>query len=405
MKKISIIAMLLLGGLLFVACEADRDSNPVMNLTQQQQPITLNSPAFASGTYDLANTEYIELTCTAPNYGFPATTTYIVQLSIDADMSDPSELTSPFSNNRMLVPGNEVAIATTKQLMTKQGKKQDEFPILTPVYLRIRAYINGVVGSETMSNIIKLNEVKSHFALPDVEVPNPFYVNGTYCGNEWEKAMPTVPAYGNPSTQWRIVWVDDKGLAVSPVKGEPSYAEDMITVSYSVSTAGFMVTPDGKVTATTPGWYLMIIDGTIDNDKREMTLNFRFDEANVWLIGTSIINPSEGIVKDADADHPEWVTCWTEDRLRNEKEQFVKFSTPTTMDGEFVSPQLTSPVDGDGGTRAYVKVKTMDWWKSEFFVFDKKIIYRGTGGDQERVNGDVGKRVYLKFLDDTGELK
>jgi len=106
-----------------------------------------------------------------------------------------------------------------------------------------------------------------------------------------------------------------------------------------------------------------------------------------------------------DAEHPEWVTCWSEERLRNEKEQYVKFSTPTEMKGEFVSPELSSPVSGDGGTRAYVKVKTLDWWKSEFFVFDKKIVYRGNGGDQERVNGNVGQRVHLNFLDDTGELK
>lgn len=405
MKKFSIMASLLMGALLFTACDADRDDNPVMDLTQAPQPITLNSPIFASGTYDLANTEALQLTCTQPDYGFPATTTYVVQLSLDEDMSAPNELTTTYSSNKMEVPGKELAIATTKQLMNKQNKKQDDFPIETPVYLRVRAYISGVTNSETLSNIIKLNKVRTAFALPDVEVPNPFYVNGTYSDNSWEKAMPTVPAYGNESTQWRIVWIDDKGIKVSPTKSEANYTEDMITPIYTSSSAGFTVTPDGQIIAKTPGWYLMIIDGTINNEKRELSLSFRFDEAVVWLIGTSILNAEAGIVKESDAEHPEWVTCWTEDRLRNEKEEYVKFSTPAEMNGQFVSPALTSPVDGDGGTRAYVKVKTMDWWKSEFFVFDKKIVYRGTGGDQERVNGSVGQKVYLNFKDDTGELK
>ena len=38
-------------------------------------------------------------------------------------------------------------------------------------------------------------------------------------------------------------------------------------------------------------------------------------------------------------------------------------------------------------------------------VFEKKIVYRGNGGDQERVDGAVGQRVYFKFSDDTGSLK
>ncbi len=403
MKKFSIMASLLLGALLFTACETDRDDNPVINLTQEQQPITLNSPTFANGIYDLANTEAMILTCSAPDYGFPATTTYVVQLSVDEDMSNPNELTTTYSTNKMSVPGKEVAIATTKQLMTKQNKKQTEFPMEVTVYLRIRAYINDVKGTETYSNIVKLNKVKTAFALPDVEVPNPFYVNGIYADNDWEKAMPTVPAYGNPNTQWRIVWIDNDGIKVSPSKKDADYAEDMITPYYTTVTAGFTVTPDGTIIANTPGWYLMIIDGTIDNDKRELSLSFRFDEATVWLIGTSIINAE---AKDANGD-PAPITsdnCWSE-TLRDTHAQYVKFSTPTEMKGEFVSPELTSPVDGDGGTRAYVKVKTMEWWKSEFFVFDKKIVYRGGGGDQERVNGNVGQKVYLNFLDDTGELK
>ena len=401
------MALLVLGGLIFASCEADRDSNPVIDLSRSQDPrpqdpITLNSPAFASGTYDLATTDFLELTCSAPSYGYAATT-YVVQLSVDEDMSEPSELTTTYSLNKMNVPGKEIAIATTKQLMSKKGTKQEEFPVEAPVYLRIRAYVNGVKGTETMSNIVKLNKVRTSFALPNVEVPNPFYVNGTYCENDWTKAMPTVPANGTPTTQWRIVWVDDKGIKVSPTKGEASYTEDMITVSYKATTPGFTAKDDGTVTASTPGWYLMIIDGVVDNDQRTMALSFRFDEAAIWLIGTSIVNPN---AVDVNGD-PAPITsdnCWSEN-LRDTHTPYVKFTIPTDMKGEFVSPELTSAVEGDGGTRVYVKVKTMEWWKSEFMVFDENIVYRGTGGDQERVNGTVGQKIHLNFLEDKGKLK
>jgi hypothetical protein len=72
MKKLNIMASLLMGTLLFAACDADRDDNPVIDLSKPQAPITLNTPTFACGTYDLQNTDTITLTCTAPGYGFPA---------------------------------------------------------------------------------------------------------------------------------------------------------------------------------------------------------------------------------------------------------------------------------------------------------------------------------------------
>ena len=50
MKKLNIMASLLMGALLFTACDADRDDNPVIDLSQPQAPITLNIPTFASST-------------------------------------------------------------------------------------------------------------------------------------------------------------------------------------------------------------------------------------------------------------------------------------------------------------------------------------------------------------------
>ena len=179
MKKLSILFPILACAFFMVACEADRDDNPVIDLSQAQQPIKLNTPTFANSTYDLAYTDSMTLMCTAPNYGFPATTTYVVQLSIDEDMSNPSELTTTYHQNRMVVAGKEVAMATTKQLINKRGLKQEDFPIETAAYLRIRAYIAGTPETETFSNIVKLNKVKTKFALPDVEMPDSLFVMTT----------------------------------------------------------------------------------------------------------------------------------------------------------------------------------------------------------------------------------
>ena len=82
MKKLSIFSALLVGAFLFAACDADRDDNPVLDLTKTQDPITMNTPTFAGGFYDLQNTDTIFFACTAPNYGFPATVTYALEVSI-----------------------------------------------------------------------------------------------------------------------------------------------------------------------------------------------------------------------------------------------------------------------------------------------------------------------------------
>lgn len=398
MKRLNILGSLMMGALLFTACQTDRDDNPRIDLSKAQEPITLNTPAFASGTYDLDNTTSIQFNCTQPNYGFPATVTYAVQLSVDADMTDPIELSTTYSLNQMDVNGKDLAIATTKQLMTKQGKKQDEFPVETPLYVRIRAFISGVEGTETLSNIVKLDHVKTKFALPDVEVPNPFYVCGNFTANDWEKSVGTAAVNGAPESQWRITWIDGDGVKVSPVMGEANYDDDMIETTYVCKADGFKVSEEGEVTATTPGWYVMLIDGKVDNDKRTMELTFSFYEPELWLIGPSIINEAVGITKD---------NCWNEAELRSNFEQYVKISTPTTMDGEFVSPALTSTTtDGDGGSRAYVKIKNYEWWKTEFFIYDKKIVYRGNGGEVRPYTcGNVGQTVHFNFSDDTGELK
>ena len=46
-----------------------------------------------------------------------------------------------------------------------------------------------------------------------------------------------------------------------------------------------------------------------------------------------------------------------------------------------------------------------DWWQSEFIFFGDAIAYRGTGGDQERVNAGAGQVVSLNFTTGKAALK
>lgn len=80
----------------------------------------------------------------------------------------------------------------------------------------------------------------------------------------------------------------------------------------------------------------------------------------------------------------------------------AKFEVPATADGEFVSPAFVAADE----IRAYVSMpQVSDWWRAEFMVFDGKIEYRGNGGDQDRVSGQVGQKLYLNFGAGTGSIK
>ena len=90
MKKISNILLAVTFALpLFTACETDNDSNPILN---EPDTFTLNTPAYAANNvYDLKNAQSVELTCSQPDYGFPAATTYTVQASFEQDFIEATD--------------------------------------------------------------------------------------------------------------------------------------------------------------------------------------------------------------------------------------------------------------------------------------------------------------------------
>jgi hypothetical protein len=122
------------------------------------------------------------------------------------------------------------------------------------------------------------------------------------------------------------------------------------------------------------GWYLLVVDRDAHT--------FKAYTPEVYLIGDAIGSWDERV-----ASH--------------------KFSTPSTKDGEFVSPALLN----DKGVRIYVDmpeiVGTDNWWKAEFGVAANGTIqYRGNSGtDGSSYTSGAGKKVYLNFTTDKGSIK
>ena len=384
MKNIIKSALLVVMSLtLMTACSDDNDSNPSI---QTPTEFKLNTPALVNTPIDLANSSKIMLTCSQPNYGYTASVQYTVQVATDENMTDAVELSETSNSAKVAIDAASLA-STLTNIYVQKGKTEADFPMDVKAYFRLKANIvtsngNVVEGTEILSNVVSLNKIHLLFSLPPVNLPSHVHIVGNFCDWDWAKSFDMVQVYGTDNIFWRLVYIDDSGIKLNTVaewnKSEVGYAG--ITVSGDCKDD--IIDKDGNIASSNPGWYLVIVTTSVVN--REIHYDVQFNKPTIWLIG-----PAAG-----STDYAEEAEGWS-------------FTVPTTKDGDFVSPAFAGSVPGgDGdGVRMYVKVPGHDWWHSEFVVLSDKIEYRATGGDQARVAGSAGQKVYLNFAKGTGEIK
>ena len=384
MKKILKSTLLLIVGLgLFTACSDDNDSNPTV---QKPTTFVLNTPAPTNALIDLANSEVVQLTCSQPDYGFPVRTAYTVDVALSEDMAGATPFGETFYNTKINLDAATLAALLTS-MESDKGKTEADFPMQIPVYFRVNACMvdglnNPIDGMAIKSNVVKLGSVRLLYSLPPVTTPEKIYLVGNFCGWNWDKSLEMVPCYDGLNVFWHMVFIDESGIKFNTATawdgGEKGFA-GMSSVSGDLA-GEIQASNDGNIASSKPGWYLMIVTCSVAG--RDIVYDVQFNEPNVWLMGT--VTPTGG---------------W------DELMDGCKFEVPATADGDFVSPAFANNAADDSGVRAYVKIPGFDWWKSEFMVFDKKIVYRAAGGDQDRVGGAAGQRLYLNFTSETGEIK
>lgn len=384
MKNIIKSALLVVMSLtLMTACSDDNDSNPSI---QTPTEFNLNTPALVNTPIDLANSSKIMLTCSQPNYGYTASVQYTVQVATDENMTDAVELSETSNSAKVEIDAASLA-STLTNIYVQKGKTEADFPMDVKAYFRLKANIvtsngNVVEGTEILSNVVSLNKIHLLFSLPPVNLPSHIYVVGNFCDWKWDNCFDMVQVYGTDNTFWRLVYIDDNGIKLNSADkwngSEAGYAG--ITVSGDCKDD--IIDNGGNIASKNPGWYLVIVTTSVVN--REIHYDVQFNKPTIWLIG-----PAAG-----STDYAQEAEGWS-------------FTVPTTKDGDFVSPAFAGSVPGgDGdGVRMYVKVPGHDWWHSEFVVLSDKIEYRATGGDQARVAGSAGQKVYLNFSKGTGEIK
>lgn len=181
MKKTTILLALAVAALGFTSCEDDKE--PVYTAPSE---FVLNTPPMAESMYVLSAGDYIDLTCSQPDYGYSAVTNYVVDITNAEEFIEATDETA--ANYATLTPVNKTS-ATIELKAEDVAKAICEFNGITgfaeypeeglpatALKVRARASLTGIAGSEITSNVITLKEVLPYNPYP--AVPGHIYIVG-----------------------------------------------------------------------------------------------------------------------------------------------------------------------------------------------------------------------------------
>lgn len=392
MKKLNIVASLLFGALLFTACDSDRDDNPVLSVPSTFQ---LNAPADAeNNTLDLVNSSTVSFTANQPDYGgFPVTTTYTLQMSFDKDFVEANEadgtaanyfsLPTTFSTPEMNVKASEL----NENIITfyESVKNTDSYDnAVRPIYVRCKANVSTVDGSDVYSNVVELPNVLATYKAPDVTLPDEMYVCGSSIGEEWKTWQKMAPVFGSAGQFYTLIYIpEDGGQFQFGTKPEGWTGASQIASIDDQAGAGVSSNADDNIVFAKGGWYTLKFVDKIRGGK--LQYNLVIGKGDVQVRGNSIAGGF---------DNPESMT------------------PPATKDGDWTFSNFTA----SGELRVNVVVPDLDWWHTEFTIqkSDNTIFYRAvdlpnswaeTMGEGYSVTAEPGKTLKVNFDKGTASLE
>lgn len=171
MKKTFLFIAMAAAALGFTACEDTKE--PVYH---EPTEFVLNTPAFANQLYMLGPNDSVAITCSQPNYGYAATPTYTVDVTLDEKFVEADEANGVEANYKTIKCGNSAVLmlpapVLDKALLELLGiKGYSEFPAegVKPIscYIRANAALDGVASSAITSNTIKLEALQLYNCYP-----------------------------------------------------------------------------------------------------------------------------------------------------------------------------------------------------------------------------------------------
>lgn len=177
MKKLSYLLMGIAGcGMILASCQETQDDAPVY---KDPTTFVLNTPPMASNYYELTPGGTLELTCSQPDYGFGAATTYTVEMALDETFADYRSIVPEYPTSARLQLSTEEIAADICEILGVTGDTYDAADNVVSLYFRAVAALPQVESSAIVSNVVKLDKVAYYLA---VKEPGYIYVVGDFAG-------------------------------------------------------------------------------------------------------------------------------------------------------------------------------------------------------------------------------
>ena len=398
MKKIFKFMLLpaLVLPLLFTSCDDDRDSNPTLDLSHLSEGFVLNTPALAeNNTYDLKSAKSLKLTCSQPNYGgIPYVVRYYVQVSIDPKfVSDPTathtELATSYKTAEMEVNSSEVNDAVVA--LFQAANPDTSVPEEMPIYIRLRAVLEITADSnlgETYSNVITLPSVKAAYEAPDAKFTDNLFLIGDGIQTSWEswKAIPQV--YGLTGNYYGVIYMQAGGEFEWGTENNDYRGYNRLKEINDEAGAGITEGDEHKIKVANAGWYTLYFKGKITEDKKNIDWALTIYPTQVYLLGACMNQTCDPWVFD----------------------EAYALKAPADKNGKWESPAFLASAE----LRAAVKVGTLDWYTTEFTIYNGNLFWRRynivkswaeTEGEAYSVTTTVGQKLYIDFDNNTAEVK
>ena len=385
MKKIFFPLLIAAATLGFAtSCSEDRDSNPVLNTSGLT--LVLNTPGISiNNTYDLANSEYITLTTSQPNYGYPASTTYTPFVSLDGDKWQVLETT--YTTARMNIPASEI----NQAMLDLVGEANtDQLTVPKTIYMKVSAALTATGAGYVESNTITLPSVLAYVPAFEITLPEEMYIVGSFAAsNGWSTFVPMHFAYSQEGFSYAVVYFEaGDEFKINPDAGWKGNDKGFGQVTYGEDAAGIVNggnSETGNMKVSNAGWYTVIVKNKIAGTAITYEVSTR--EAKVYVFGAT-----------APADQ------WS----FNDGNLF-------TMSSSASDPCVSPALGGSGELRLAIDCG-IDWWKTEFTIknSDGTLYYRDVDvpsnwasalGDDYSYQGAAGQNVYIDFTNGTGYVK
>ena len=384
MKKIIYsLLMLVAVGMTFSSCSEDRDSNPTFN-PNNVKSFTLNMPGYAlNNAYDLEYSEYLVLTTSQPDYGFPVSTVYTVWVSLDNEHFENLATTS--TNTYISVPASEL----NEKILTMAGDKDLSQPIPLYVYLTAHVYGNETLG-EAQSNTITLPKVQAYVPVVEIALPQMMYIVGSFPASDgWSKFVPLSQAFSQDGFYYGVVYLPSGSeFKINQDAGwkgnDKGYGQLTVTDDAGAGLSSADASNDAaNIKVANGGWYNIIVKGKIANGALQYELITR--KAVVYVASGNLTGLDWGF-QDG------WQL------------------TAPANEGEWVSPAFTN-----GGELRLAVDCGIDWWKTEFTIKnDGTLFYRNVDipanwadnvGADYSYQVNAGQKAYINFTQGTGRVE